>query len=124
MVSNTKKTIIVIGFIVCLIIIVAWANELSEIEVGQKSAFGDYWLGGDSPEAARAKRANINSKYGLYLFLTLVGSTAAVLIFTNKPEIKGPNDCKIKESTQIPESQEEELEIARLAELEGNSNDG
>lgn len=130
--SKTRITIIVTGFIIAIIIISVWVNELGRVQIGNYRAGaivgGNYyegqWYGGDSPEEVHAKRTGISTRYGLFLLLVIGGTALAAYMFNGDQKEMESAETEIKKEPKTQESNGGELEreIAelktRLTELE------
>lgn len=118
--GNNKKTVFAVGFIILVVIVATWATELNKIKLGKhfpgSDSMGEMWLYGDSPDEAAAKRAVINTRYGLFLILVVGGTAIAAYMFDGTKE---ENDSIISDTEQDlepvePSGIEVEKEIAEL----------
>ena len=118
--SNHRIAVIVIGLVILVIIIIAWTNELGQVEVGARltNPFtgGVDWIRGDSPEAAAEKRAAINLRYGLWVLLVCAGVSVIAYMVDGKHKKKEPSEYDPEKNVLLQERQGDETkkEIAEL----------
>lgn len=84
-----NKNIIIIGIVLFVVIVFMWSNALSDITVGRQ--FGSIFVGNTASQAA-AQRANINTSYGLFAVVVLIGIPALAYFYNKNNNKNNPSE--------------------------------
>ena len=87
--DRLNKNIIIIGIILLIIVVFMWSNTLSGVTVGK--SYGSVFFGNSAAQAA-AQRANINTSYGLFVALILIGTPVLAYYFNKNNSKNNPSE--------------------------------
>lgn len=81
-----RSIVIIAGLVACIVLVVSWTNALDDLpEVKRLGYSGDDYI--ISPEDVTEQRGQVNSTYGLWLFL-IIGVTGGLFYIANEKDKK------------------------------------